>query len=57
MLPIVKPPTKEYSGERYLNVAEPCKALPENEVKDHYYSFVNKGLIDSPGAVKQYEGS
>ncbi len=26
-----------------------------NEIKDHYYAFVNKGGIDSPGAVKNYE--
>lgn len=33
------------------------RALSEREVKDHYYAFVNKGLIDSPGAIKAYEGS
>jgi len=29
----------------------------EEEVKDHYYAFVDKGGIDSPGAIKQFEGS
>lgn len=28
-----------------------------NEIKDHYYAFVNKGGIDSPGTIKQFEGS
>ena len=31
------------------------RALTATEIKDHYYSFVNKGVIDSPGAVKNYE--
>jgi hypothetical protein len=26
----------------------------EAEAKDHYYGFVDKGMIDSPGAVKEY---
>jgi len=38
-------------------VALYARALTETKIKDHYYAFVNKGLIDSPGAVKQYEGS
>ena len=33
------------------------KILGQREVKDHYYAFVDKGGIDSPGAVKQFEGS
>ena len=32
-------------------------ALTERDVKDHYYAFVNKGMVHSPGAVKQFEGS
>ena len=30
------------------------RALSATEVKDHYYGFVDKGMIDSPGAVKEY---
>ena len=33
------------------------RALTETEIKDHYYAFVNKGMVHSPGAVKQFEGS
>jgi len=32
-------------------------ALTERDVKDHYYAFVNKGGIYSPGAIKAFEGS
>jgi len=31
------------------------RALTETEIKDHYYAFVNKGMVYSPGAIKQYE--
>jgi len=33
------------------------RALTATEVKDHYYAFVNKGMIYSPGAIKAFEGS
>ena len=33
------------------------KMLNQNRIKDHYYAFVNKGMVYSPGAVKQFEGS
>ncbi len=31
--------------------------LNQNRIKDHYYTFVNKGGAGSPGAIKQFEGS